>query len=556
MSVGRTGVGRTLIYGGEILTLDPLEPRPEAIVVSGTRVLAIGDLARLEAVWGEGARRLDLEGAAVVPGLTDSHLHLLACGLALDLVQLGGCPSLQALREAVAERAAVSGPDEWILGRGWDQDFFAERRYPTRQDLDEVSAGRPVLLTRACGHCSVANTRALEIAGVGPGTPDPPGGKIDRDPATGEPTGVLWEQAGRLVSGSIGDPPYASKKRALERAMRLALSKGLVAVHPDDVRSAGDVATAYRLYSELLPPTGGPRVRLDVSSSAIDELIATGLRTGSGDGMLSIGAIKFFVDGSLGARSAALTRPYADDPGNCGILVCERDAFIAGVERAHRHGMQVAVHAIGDLAVDWALDAIESAQRVGQSGPPGPPMPPIPPMPPQGLRHRVVHAQITRPEHPARFVALGAVAEIQPKFVTTDKLWVEARVGPERARTSYAWKSLLDAGVHCAGGSDSPVEPIDPFLGIAAAVTRQGADGMPPGGWMPEQRLSVDEAVRLFALGGAYAGHSEQWRGSLSPGKAADFVVCDRSPDRVRPEEIGGLKVLSTFVDGRQVHPV
>ncbi|MDP2872657.1 MAG: amidohydrolase [Bacillota bacterium] len=533
-----TGEPRVLVTGGDIVTLDPFRPRPEAMVVGNGHVLALGPRDELTSRWGGGASRLDLDGRALLPGFTDSHLHLLSYGLMLDQVQLAGCPSVRLMTELVAEGAAALAKDEWVLGRGWDQDLFAERRYPARGDLDPVTAGRPALLTRGCGHCSVANSRALELAGITRDTIDPPGGRIERDPATGEPTGVLHERAAGLVRSVIGDPGFGVKRRGLERAMGLALSAGLVAVHPDDVRSAGDAATACNLYRELLPSLGGPRVRLDVSEFALDELLASGLRTGSGDPMLSIGAVKLFVDGSLGARSAALTRPYADDPGQSGIVVQERSAFMGQVRRAHAHGLQVAIHAIGDLAVDWSLDAIEAAQQAGPAWEP---------------RHRVVHVQITRPDQPPRFAALGAVAEIQPKFVTTDKLWVDARVGPERARTSYCWKTLLDAGVHCAGGSDGPVEPLHPLLGLYAAVTRQGLDGQPAGGWYPDQRLSVEQALRLFTLGGAYAGHSEQWRGSLSPGKAADFVLLDRAPDRVDPGSIKDLAVLATYIGGRCV---
>lgn len=527
-----------IVSGGDIVTLDPLQPRPEAMAIANGHVQALGGRIELERAWGGTACRLDLDGAAAVPGFTDSHLHLLSAGLVLEQVQLAGCPSLRRMLELVAEAAVALGEGDWVLGRGWDQDFFVERRYPVRQDLDQVCGGRPALLTRACGHCSVANTKALELAGIGPGTPEPPGGRIERDQATGEPTGVLHERAAGLVRAAIGEPSLDTKRRGLERAMRLALSSGLVAVHPDDVRSAGGAATALRLYEELLPRLGGPRVRLDVSEFALDELLASGLRTGSGDPMISVGAIKLFVDGSLGARTAALTRPYADDPGQSGMVVQERESFMRQVGRAHAHGFQVAIHAIGDLAVDWSLDAIEAAQVAG---------------PRWDARHRVVHVQITRPDHPARFRALGAVAEIQPKFVTTDKLWVDARVGSELARTSYAWKTFLDAGVRCAGGSDAPVEPLQPLLGLYAAVTRQGLDGEPAGGWYPHERLSAEEAMRLFTLGGAYAGHSEQWRGSLSPGKAADFVVLDRAPDRVPPAAIKDLSVLATYISGRRV---
>jgi predicted amidohydrolase YtcJ len=248
--------------------------------------------------------------------------------------------------------------------------------------------------------------------------------------------------------------------------------------------------------------------------------------------------MKSFVDGSLGARSAALTAPYADGPG-CGILVRERGSFLATIARAHAAGMQVAIHAIGDLAVDWALDGIEAAQIA---------------RPDLSLRHRVVHAQITRPDQLARFVRLGAVAEIQPKFVTTDKLWVESRVGAERASHSYCWKSMLEAGVPVAGGSDGPVEPLHPLLGIFAAVTRQGMDGKPVDGWLPSERLSVDQALRLFATGGAYAAGEESWRGSLAPGMAADFVVLNRSPYAVEPGALKDLVVEMTFIAGQQLY--
>jgi hypothetical protein len=527
------------VYGGEIRTLDPSVPCAEAMVVRGAAVLALGPRAELEAAWGKAAGRLDLEGRAVIPGLTDSHLHLLSAGLAMDQLELGGCPSLVRLTELVGEAARGLPAGEWLVGRGWDQDLFTEHRYPTRNDLDPVSGGHPACLTRCCGHCSVANSRALALAGIGAGTTDPPGGRIDRDPGTGEPTGVLWEAAGGLLRAAIPVPSYETKRRALERAMRLALSKGLVAVYPDDVRSAGDLETAWRLYEELLPATGGPRVRLDVSWQAVDELLRAGLRTGSGDGMLSIGSAKLFADGSLGARTAALTEPYADDPAQRGILVHERDEFEALVAGAHERGMQVAIHAIGDLGVEWSLTAIERAQRAARRG---------------DLRHRIVHAQVLRPDQPRRFARLGVVADIQPKFVGTDKLWVESRLGADRSRTSYCWRTLLKAGVRCAGGSDCPVEPLDPLLGLHAAVTRQDLKGEPDGGWQPQEKLDVDAALRLFALGGPYAANAEEQRGALSRGRAADFVVLDRSPYAVAPEELKDLRVVMTYVAGRRVY--
>lgn len=528
---------RLLVSGGPITTLDPIHPHPEAVLVEDGRVLALGRRADLATHWGAGASTLDLEGRAVVPGLTDSHLHLLSYGLVLEQVQLTGVTGLPDLVARVAERASELPEGEWILGRGWDQDLFAERRYPTRHNLDRAAPGRPVLLVRGCGHCSVVSSKALELARITADTPDPPGGMIERDPATGAPTGVLHERAAGLVREIIPAPSYEAKQRALHAALRLALSAGLTACHPDDVRNAGDFATAWRLYQDVLAQTAGPRIRVEVSDFAMEELLALGMRTGSGTPMLSVGAIKAFVDGSLGARSAALTEPYSDGPGS-GILVRERAEFMETIRRAHTAGMQVAIHAIGDLGVDWALDGIEAAQKA---------------LPSLKLRHRVVHAQITRPDQLPRFVNLGAVAEIQPKFVTTDKLWVESRVGLERARHSYCWKTMLRSGVRCAGGSDGPVEPLHPLLGIYAAVTRSGMDGSPECGWLPDERLAVDEALRLFALGGAYAAGAESWRGSLSPGKVADFVVLDRSLDSVSPHEIKDVAVEMTYIGGQKV---
>ena len=527
---------RLIVRGGPIVTLDPVHPTPEAMVIERGHIMALGTVDQLDAEWGRGAELLDLEGRAVIPGLTDSHLHLLSYGLVLEQVGLAGVKSVAELCDRVGAAArAAQKSDDWILGRGWDQDMLVEHRYPNRYDLDAVAGGRPVLLVRSCGHCSVVSSRALELAGITAATADPPGGQIERDPATGEPTGILHETAAGLVRVIVPPPSYSAKRRGLAKAFRLALSAGLTACHPDDVRNAGDFATAWQLYHETLSETGGPRIRAEVSDFAIDQPLSIGMRTGSGDRMLSVGAMKSFVDGSLGARSAALTEPYSDGPG-CGILVRDRTEFMATVARAHAAGMQVAVHAIGDLGVDWALDAIAAAQAA---------------RPGLSLRHRVVHAQITRPDQLPRFVQLGAVAEIQPKFVTTDKLWVESRIGAARARHSYCWKTMLDAGVKLAGGSDGPVEPLHPLLGIYAAVTREGMDGGPADGWLPSERLTVDQAVRLFAVGGAYAAGQESWRGRLSPGMVADFVVLDHSPYMVAPQSIKDIEVEMTFVAGR-----
>lgn len=525
-----------VFVNGTIITLNPHQPYARAAASRAGRWLAVGGEDEVRAAAGPAAEVVDLGGRTAIPGLTDSHMHLLNYGLHLERLHLEGVRSLAELTKRVRERAATLPAGTWILGRGWDQDRLAERRYPTAADLDRAAPAHPVVLVRACGHLSAVNSLALKLAGISRDTPDPEGGRIDRD-ERGEPTGILRESATGLVGRHIPPPDLASLKRALQAAMRRALAAGLTMVHTDDVGTAGGLEQALALYEEAVRAGDPPfRVQLEVAAKYLDELIGKGLRTGDGDEWFRVGPLKIFADGSLGGGTAALSEPYADAPDNCGLPLLDAEAMGELVEKAHRHGMQVAIHAIGDRAAAIALSAIARAQAAE---------------PGRRLRHRIVHCQVLRRDLIDQFVREGVVADVQPKFITSDLHWAERRLGRDRLRWSYAWRDLLEAGVPCAGGSDAPVEPLEPFLGIYAAVTRCDLDGQPAGGWLPEQKLTVEEALRLFALGGAYAGHDERARGMVAPGYQSDLAVLSANPLRIDPLALKDVQVLMTVVGGR-----
>jgi predicted amidohydrolase YtcJ len=506
----------------------------EALAVLEGRILYVGDrdVAKNSFPRGVIPDVVDLQGKSVLPGFIDSHMHLMNLGLALRNLQLGGVRSIAELKKVVAERAKTAAPDEWILGRGWDQDSFAEKRYPTRRDLDEASGGRPVYLTRACGHLAVLSSKALELAGIGKETPDPPGGAIDRD-MYGEPTGVLRETAQGLARDRIPEPTADTMLECTKEGMKYMLERGITSIHPNDgLESVRETMDVYRKAHESGLPL---RVYWDLPVSMLAELAETPLRTGDGDDYLRIGAAKMFADGSLGGRTAALEESYSDEPGNSGILVTSEDDLRKDVYWAHSLGMQVAVHCIGDRATRVSLSAIDNAQSR---------------LPRKSLRHRLVHTQILSPALITEMRRVRVVADVQPKFLTTDMRWAHERVGAQRMRSSYAWHTMLKAGIPLAGGSDCPVEPSDPLWGIYAAVTRKDMDGHPSGSYYPNERITTEEALRLFTEGGAYAEFNEDKKGTLECGKLADFVVLSQDLFRVAPDDIKDIEVLMTVVGG------
>lgn len=516
----------------------------EAVAVAGGRILAAGRRADLDHLAGPGTRRIDLGGGCLLPGLADSHLHVLSYGLSLRRLRLDGVRSLAAMVWAVGERAAALPPGAWVRGRGWDQERWHEGRWPHRRDLDAVAPDRPVFLQRACGHIGVANSAALRLAGVSAGTPDPADGAFDRDP-DGEPTGVMRESAQEWVARVVPPVTPAEQAAALDAAVRDLLSLGITQVDTDDVTAAGGAAQALALYGAALGP-GAARLRatLLLRVAHLDDALAQGFRTGArlpaagaDDGLpwLRWGPVKLFADGSLGGRTAALRAPYSDDPATHGIYMYPREEFIDLFGRIHALGLQTGVHAIGDGAAELVLDAVAAAQAAH---------------PRLDHRHRLIHCQITGGDQLRRCRDLRAVADIQPVFLRTDGHWFGARVGPERAATSYAWGTLRRLGVSACGGSDAPIEPPNPLYGIYCAVTRRDLEGHPPGGWNPAEALRVTGALELFTAGAAYANFEEGWRGDLRPGMAADFTVLDRDPLAVAPAELKDLQAVLTVVGG------
>ncbi len=529
-------VERKILFGGRPFLPGFRASSGVAIGISGDRIAYVGDLEDVRGAMGAGAEHIDMEGAFISPGFIDGHCHLLSYGASLSAVDLSGCESIADMKKIVA--AAVAGADEgsWIIGRGWNQELFDERRFPRREDLDEVAPGVPVFLHRACGHAAVANSVALARAGVTRNYPDSDAGYLERDDE-GEPEGVLHEEAMLEVARIVPSPGVDEQRRHLRAAVARCHAAGLTSVQTNEW--AEDLGELLDVYRGVRSEEGlALRAYLDLPPERLEDLQDRGLATGSGDSWVKVGAIKLFADGSLGARSAALSRDYADDPGNSGTLVTSAEDLAMWSARAHSAGMQLAIHVIGDRALDVSLDAVEQAMQK---------------WPRPSPRHRMNHCQIMREEQFGRMVGLECVASVQPKFVSTDMLCAEARVGADLARTSYSWRRMLDEGLVCAAGSDAPVEPIEPMLGIWAAVCRTDALGRPAGGWMPDQKVSAEEALVMYTSGSAYAEFAEREKGRLARGALADLAVLAQDPREVRPEKIRDIEVLETWVGGRTV---
>lgn len=524
-----------VFHNGTIYTMDEARPVVGAIAVSDGRVLVAGSLEEALSRAGEGAERIDLGGACVIPGLTDAHAHFIGYAEQRHRVDLTGAASIDEVREMISEYIGRGVRGEWVIGRGWDQNDWPDREYPDRTDLDEVSRDVPIFVRRVCGHAAVANSRALELAGIDERTPDPPGGLIVRD-GEGRPTGLLFEEAMDLVREVVPSFTADERKSFLREAARECLAAGLVGIHEmgisieeaglyRDLCEAGELP--FRVTAYLDSPEGM------VPEGAGDELSRPPI-----GGCFRIVGVKFYADGSLGARSAALLEEYADDPGNRGMLVTDPERLYSGILECHTMGIQAAVHAIGDRGIRTALDIYE---RILEE------------RPRMDARHRIEHAQIVHDADIGRFSRLGIIPSMQFTHCTSDMPWAESRLGPERVKGAYAWRSFLEAGCRIPGGSDFPVESIDPLLGLYAAVTRRDLAGQPSGGWHDAQCLTMEEAVRAFTVDAAYAVHLEDERGSLSPGKLADFVVLSRDIMRIDSSAVPEVEVLMTVLGGEVV---
>ncbi|MFQ5758851.1 MAG: amidohydrolase [Candidatus Bathyarchaeia archaeon] len=513
------------LINGNIITINPSKPQAQAVAIKNKRIIKVGTNREIKPLTKKSTKVIDLKGKTVLPGFIDTHIHMAGFGKTLTEVNLRGVQSIKEMQEKLKKRVEETREGEWILGRGWDQDRLREKRYPTRWDLDEVSPNNPVVLTRVCGHLCVVNSRALEKASITAETTSPPRGEIDKDPKTGEPTGILRENAMDLVHNVMPEPSEQQLIEACGLACRKAVEAGLTTVHWI-THSPAEIHVIQKLRTQKKLPL---RVYILIPAEFLDQLIRLGLSTGFGDDTVRIGGVKILADGSLGARTAALHESYSDDSSTRGMMLYSEEKLKELIMATHKAGFQLAVHAIGDRAVDLVLTALQKALNE---------------MPRKNHRHRIEHASVLNEELIGRMKRLGAIASVQPHFVVSD-FWVVDRLGPKRARWVYPFKTLTQAGVPIAGGSDCPVEPISPLLGIWAAVSRKS---------FPEEQISVEEALCMYTIDAAFASFEEDAKGSIEVGKLADLVVLSRDPRKVPPDEIKDIVVEMTFVGGSVVY--
>jgi len=494
------------------------------------KILATGDESLLAEY--PKALRIDGEGHALLPGLTDAHAHVYGLGFLAASLDLAGTPELADAVRQIHEYSIANPRLEWIQGRGWNQVLWAVKEFPRAADIDAVVSDRPVWLRRIDGHAGWANTEALRIAGIDDDTPDPIGGKIVRD-ASGKATGILVDTAQALVIMHIPTPDKDDIRRAYSLADDYLISLGMTGVHDAGVNilevevymsMADDGELDLRIYAMLR----GAGENLDILGKPIHNY---------GEDRLDIAAVKIVADGALGSRGAALIEPYSDDVENRGLPYFTTDELTTFTRKANDMDFQVGIHAIGDLGNRMALDAFDKVQG-GEASP---------------LRNRVEHAQIIALEDIPRFAELGVIASMQPTHATSDMNMAEDRIGPKRIKGGYAWRRLLESGAVLAGGSDFPVELANPWHGLYAAVTRQSRSGLPEGGWYADQALTRAEALHSFTLAAAYAAHQEDRLGSLEPGKWADFILIDRDYFQIPASEIDDIQVLETWVGGERV---
>ncbi|HUU38500.1 MAG TPA: amidohydrolase [Candidatus Desulfaltia sp.] len=535
---GARAMADLVLKDGRVWTGESPRPWAESIAVRGERIVAVGSSKEIGRLIGRDTRVLDLAGNLVLPGFIDSHTHFLDGGLALLNIRLREAKSREEFVARVRDKAKELPKGEWILNGDWDQQQFDPPELPRREWIDEVTPGHPVCVNRHDGHMVLVNSLALKIAGITAVTPSPPGGEIVKDSRTGEPTGILKDAAIELVTKYIPAPSSETRLKAAEAALRLAAENGVTSTH-DMAYDTGHFA----VYQELLKAGKLTcRIFLYIPISEVAIYSRLSLKTPFGNDYLKIGGLKGFVDGSLGSSTALFFEPYADNPQTSGLF--HSDMFPPGVmeqrfQAADAAGLQVAVHAIGDRANAILLDLYE--KTITRNGP-------------RDRRWRVEHAQHLRPQDMERMARLGVIASVQPYHAIDDGRWAERKIGPDRCRTTYAFRSLLDQGVKLAAGSDWTVAPLDPLAGIYAAVTRRTTDGKHPEGWYPEQKISLEEALRTYTTNGAFAEFAETVKGKISVGYLADLVVLDRNIFEIPPQEIIEARVRTTIVGGRIVY--
>jgi hypothetical protein len=522
------------VMNGKVFTLDAKKPSAEAVAVKDGKILAVGSTNDIKKFIGPSTKVLDVKGKLVIPGLIDAHLHFAQGGRSLASLTFRGVMSVAKVQEIVAAKIKELPPGETVSGSEYDQTLFPGQKWPTKEDLDKVAPKNAVVIRRVDGHSVWANSEALRQSGITKDTKDPFGGEIMKDPKTGEPTGILKEEA----MGLLKVKPSARKstlKEDIERGLQHAAKLGLTGVQTSASLQEIDVFKKLNAEGKLTL-----RVYAWLPIEQLDKYIELGIKQGLGDDMVKVGFEKAYIDGTLGSGTALMFEPFTDEPQKIGLPQHKEDEFYALIEKAHEHGYQTGTHAIGDKGVDWVLNAVERAEKKFGK---------------KDLRHRIEHAQVIIPSDVKRFKELGVIASMQPTHCTTDMRFCEVRVGKERSKNAYIWKTLLDSGAQIAFGSDWPVEPLDPMRGLYSAVTRKNIEfDYPEGGWFPEQKLTIAEAIRLFTLGSAYASFEENLKGSLEPGKLADMTILSKDVLTIAPKEILTTEALYTILGGKIVY--
>jgi hypothetical protein len=540
----------TLYKNARIYTNDPGVPSAVAMLVRGEIILAVGDADEVAALVEKGTRIVDLEGHFVMPGFNDAHVHIGSAGYDALAVRLHGATTIEELQKRLAAAVAESKEGEWITGSGWDHTLWPDKRFPTRADLDKVSPKNPVFLTHISGHVAVANTLALKLAGVTAKTPSPVGAEIEHD-ASGEPDGMLKENAMGLVESKIPPPSPERRRKGIELALADVAANGVTSVQDNSLVDALGKSTAanagndtwddFRVYREL-KKEGKLTVRITEwlpFTAPLEKLEAMRKDGGTTDPWLRTGALKFVSDGALGSRTAAMLAPYSDDPKTSGLLAMDPEKLRAMAIERDKADFQLNFHAIGDRANRVALDTFEAVAKANG---------------PRDRRDRIEHAQVVAMSDIPRFAKLQVIASMQPSHQTTDMRWAESRVGPERIKGAYAWATMQKYGVRLAFGTDYDVEVISPFRGLYACVTRELPDGGPAGGWQPQEKISLADCIRAYTSGSAYAEFSEGKKGELKVGEFADFIVLSDDLTKIQPAQYTKVKVLRTIVGGRTVY--
>lgn len=519
----------TLWYGGPIYTMEKEREITEAVFTEDGKIIETGSYQKLEETYKTAIKKkINLEGKTMFPGFVDSHLHIIGHGEKIVNLDLSAMTSPEEVKSALKKRVEELKPNEWLVGEGWNENQWEDPRVIHKNELDRITREHPVILSRVCRHALIANSKAMEIAGVTENTKDPQGGLVDRD-ENGVTTGYFLDQAQDYIKQVVPNLTAESLQKHIQLAVDDLLRNGLVGGHSEDLFYYGSFEKTYQAFCEAIDGVERKfRANLLVHHEVIDDMNEAGLGYGKGTPFIELGAMKIFSDGALGGRTAWLTESYSDDPGNKGINIHSRDDLEGLIKKARSNQMPVAVHAIGDRAVEEVVDVLMQYPLEGKK------------------RDRIIHAQIVNPSLIEKLKKVNVIIDIQPTFVASDFPWVVERIGDDRLPYSYPWKTFLDAGIPCAGGSDAPIEDINPLLGIQAAVLRKSShDGIVYG---ENQSLTIFEAISLYTTGSAYAIGREAERGKILPGYIADFTVYEENLFEMEPEKLHTAQVSMTIV--------